>query len=102
MMDQDDWDELTAAEDAAGHAVAEIVMQHRTSGILTWALLHQIEEEVVAKLKARGKHSGMMLNMIRAAPMFGYPKDDRPVSFANSSVIPVIFGQIEDAWKVVH
>jgi hypothetical protein len=97
-----DWDELTETDEAAARIVPEIVMRHRSSGYLTWALLHQIEDEVLAELKASGEHSAWTLNMLRAAPALGYPKDDRPVSFSNATIVPIIFGQIEEAWNLVH
>lgn len=102
MMDRNDWDELTATEDAAGQVVQKIVIRHRSSGVLTWALLHRIESEVLAELKADGEHSAWALRMIKAAPVLGYPNNDRPASFVGSSIVPVIFGQIEEAWNLVH
>ena len=102
MMDPDDWDELTAAGEAAGQVVLEIVSRYRCAGFLTWALLHRIESEVLAELKAREEHTASALNMIRAAPVLGYPNDDRPASFSGASIIPIIFGQIEKAWNLVH
>lgn len=102
MMDQDDWDDLTAADQAASRVVPEVVTRHRCAGILTWALLHQIESEVLAELEAGGEHPASALNMIRAAPVLGYPTDDRPVSFSGASVVPVIFRQIDKAWNLVH
>lgn len=97
-----DWDELTEASAAAGRVVREVVLRHRCSGVLTWALLHQMEGEVLAELQAGGEHSAWMLNMIRSTPLFGYPKDNRPVSFSEASIVPIIFGQIKDAWNLVH
>lgn len=97
-----DWDELTEADEAAARIVPEVVMRYRDSGILTWALLHQIEDDVLAELKASGEHSAWTLNMLRAAPVLSYPKDNRPVSFSGAGIVPIIFGQIEEAWNLVH
>ncbi|MFC5551746.1 DUF2471 family protein [Massilia aerilata] len=102
MINTYEWDELTAADEAANCAVSQIVMRHRHLGVLTWALLHQIEAEVLVELRASGEHSTSTLNMIRASPLLCYPKDDSPVSFGNASIVPVIFGQIEEAWNLVH
>lgn len=101
-MDPDDWDELTAADEAAARAVPAIVMRHRCSGVLTWSLLHQIEGEVMAELDALGEHSTSILNMIRSAPVFGYPNDDRPVSFSGAGVVPIVFRLIEKTWNLLH
>lgn len=101
-MDEDDWDDLMAADEAAGHVVCRIVPRYRCSGILTWRLLHQIEDEVLAELKACGEHSETTLNMMRAACVLGYPNDNRPVSFSSATVLPIIFRQIEKAWNLVQ
>ncbi|WP_081933884.1 DUF2471 family protein [Massilia sp. 9096] len=102
MLDESFWDELTAVGDAARRAVPEIVSRYRHEGVLTWSLLHEIEAEVLAELRALGKYEEWILNMIRAAPVLGYPTDDRPVSFANAGVVPIIFKLVEKAWKLVH
>lgn len=102
MLDSQVWDELDIAGEAAERVVPGVVMRHRSAGILTWALLHQMEAEVLAELEASGEHETAILRMIRSAPVFGYPTDERPASFENASVVPVIFGQIDDAWKRVH
>jgi hypothetical protein len=102
MMAPYDWDEFTETSDAAGRKVREVVMRHRCSGVLTWTLLRRMENEVLAELAAEGEHSAWTLNMIRSAPALGYPNDDRPVSFAGASIVPIIYGQIEEAWNLVH
>jgi hypothetical protein len=101
-MDEFDWDEVNMASDAAVRKVREVVQRHRSVGILTWALMHQIEDEVVAELKAGGEHPSWALNMMRSLPVFGYQTDDRPVSFSEDSVAPLIFSKINDAWNLVH
>ena len=101
-MDMDDWDDLRAADEAAQRAVPAVVMRYRESSILTWALMHRMESEVLAELAASGEHPEFALNMIRSAPALGYPSDDRPVSFGDASVVPSIFLQIEKAWNRVH
>lgn len=101
-MDDDDWDEVNAAGVAAGEKVREVVMRHRCAGILTWALMHQLEEEVVSELSSSGAHPPWALNMMRSLPVFGYPADDRPVTFGEDSCAPFIFSRINDAWNLVH
>jgi hypothetical protein len=101
-MYADIWDELTAASEAAKRAVPEVVGRYRCSGILTWSLLRQIEAEVLAELQALDEHPDWILNMIRSAPVLGYPKDNRPVSFAKAGVVPIIFNLVEKAWNLVH
>lgn len=95
-------DELMAADEAVEEAVRKVVERHRSSGILTWALLHQIETEVITYMTASGEFSSWVLNMIRSADVFGYPKNDRPVSFEGSGIVPIVFGEIDKAWRNVH
>lgn len=101
-MDMNDWDDLTAADEAAKRAVPAVVMRYRESSILTWALLHRMESEVLAELAASGEHPEFALNLIRSAAVLGYPSDDRPVSFGGATVVPIIFRQIEKVWNTVH
>jgi hypothetical protein len=101
-MDMDDWDDLAAADEAAKRAVPAVVMLYRETSALTWALLHQMELEVLTELAASGEHPEFILNMIRSAPVLGYPSDDRPASFGAAAVMPIIFRQIEKVWNAVH
>ncbi|SAL50020.1 hypothetical protein AWB70_04007 [Caballeronia cordobensis] len=82
-------------------AVPTIVRRYRAGGVLTWAILHQIEADVLAEVAATGKYSYRLLNMLRASPALGYPKDDRPVSFEGHDFVPPVFGAIDDAWRRV-
>lgn len=102
MLDQEIWDEFDAVDAAVKKAVPTVVMRYRELGTLTWALLHRIEGEVLDEIKASGEHLDSTLRMIRSSPLFGYPKDDRPVSLDGHDVVPVIFGQIEKVWKFVN
>jgi hypothetical protein len=51
-------DVLFAADAAVRDAVPAVVQRHRSAGVLTWALLHSIEAEVLADVAATGKHGG--------------------------------------------
>lgn len=102
MLDESFWDELTDVGDAARRTVPEVVSRYRHAGVLTWSLLHELEAEVITELQACEKYPDWLLNMIRASPVFGYPTDDRPVSFAKAGVVPIIFNLVEKAWKSVH
>uniref|UniRef100_UPI003F50B1EE DUF2471 family protein n=1 Tax=Caballeronia sp. LjRoot34 TaxID=3342325 RepID=UPI003F50B1EE len=95
-------DVLFAADAAVREAVPAVVQRHRTAGVLTWALLHKIEGEVLAEVAASGNHSKRILDMIRAPDALGYPKDDRPASFVGHDFVPIVFGAIEDAWRRVN
>lgn len=102
MVDVEMWGEIDAADAAVKKVVRAAVMRYRELGTLTWALLHRIEDEVLEEVKASGEHLDSTLGMIRSSPLFGYPKDDRPASFDGHNIVPIVFGQIEKAWKFVH
>lgn len=93
---------LFAAEAAVREVVPGVVLRHRSKGILTWALLHQIESEVLAEVLSTGKYSKRLLGMLRAPEALGYPNDDRPASFEGHDFAPIIFGAIADAWAKVN
>ncbi|WP_028224937.1 MULTISPECIES: DUF2471 family protein [Paraburkholderia] len=95
-------DVLFSANAAVQEVVPAVVQRHRAAGVLTWALLHKIEAEVLAQVAATGKHSMRILDMLRAPAALDYPKDDRPVSFEGHDFVPIVFGAIDDAWRRVH
>jgi len=102
MVDTGILEDLDAVDEAAREVVPSVVLRYRESGVLTWALMHRIEAEVLDELEATGAHPLAALSMIRSSPVWGYPRDDRPASFGNASAVPAIFLQIERAWKRVH
>ncbi|PVX85560.1 DUF2471 family protein [Paraburkholderia unamae] len=95
-------DVLFAAHAAVKDVVPVVVMRHRAAGILTWSLLHKIESEVLAEVAVSGKHSSRILDMLRAPEGLNYPKNDHPVSFEGSEFVPIIYGEIADAWRRVN
>lgn len=95
-------DLLFAAEAAVRDAVPTVVQRHRSKGILTWAMLHTMESEMLIEVANSGKHSKRILDMIRAPAALDYPKDDRPASFAGHDFVPIVFGAIRDAWHRVN
>lgn len=95
-------DVLFAAHAAVKEAVPAVVLRYRPAGILTWALLHRIESEVLAQVAATGNHSARILDMLRAPAALDYPKDDRPVSFDGHDFVPPVFGAVDDAWRRVN
>ena len=94
-------DELMDLDEAVREVAPEFVGRYRSSGVLTWALLHRIESEIVDALAASG-HSRVALNMIRSARVMNYPRDDSPASFKGSELMPIVFSEIERAWNLVH
>jgi hypothetical protein len=84
------------------HLCSLVVQRYRSEGVLTWALVHKIEGEVLADVAATGNHSKRILDMIRGPAVLDYPKDDRPASFDGHDFVPIVFGAIEDAWRRVN
>ncbi|KDR38997.1 hypothetical protein BG61_35360 [Caballeronia glathei] len=93
---------LFAADAAVRQAVPAVVLRHRSAGVLTWALLHAIEAEVLAEVAATGKHSRRILDMIRAPAALDYPSDGSPASFEGHDFVPIVFGVIEEEWRRVN
>jgi hypothetical protein len=92
---------LNDVEKAIQDAVPPIVRRHRSAGVLTWRLMHQIESEVIAAVDATGLHSRKLLGMMRSSPIMNYPKDDREVSLEGHEVVPIVFSEIHKAWRRV-
>lgn len=86
--------ELDNIEKDAVQLIPRVVQHHREAGILTWALLHRIEREVIDEIAKSGQYRPVMLNMIRATPLMGYPNDDRPVSLVGHEILPLLFDDI--------
>jgi len=95
-------DVIRAAEAALKEATPAIVTRHPGAGHLTWRLLHQIEDEVVAAVEATRKVDPGILRMMRASPLMGYRKTDEVADFSKAGVVAVTFSIIVKAWKHVH
>ncbi|SDR62986.1 hypothetical protein [Paraburkholderia tuberum] len=46
---------LFDAQAAAEEIVPRVVARHRSKGVLTWKLLHQMEEEVLSEVSSSGQ-----------------------------------------------
>ncbi|WP_350357274.1 DUF2471 family protein [Paraburkholderia fungorum] len=93
---------LFDAQAAAEEVVPRIVARHRSTGVPTWKLLHQMEEEVLAEVSSTGQFSDRLLQMICAPAVLSYPNDDRPASFEGHDFVPIVFAALERAWREVH
>lgn len=94
--------ELRAATEAVREVVREVVLRHRVAGVLTWALLHELELEVLKEAAQGGEHRATILNMLRAPAAMGYPMDHQPASFRGHGLVPIVFGEIVKEWHHVH
>ena len=93
---------LFDAHAAVEAVLPHVVARHRSKGVLTWKLIHQIEEEVLSAVRAGGLFSTRLLQMICAPAALSYPNDDRPVSFEGHDFVPIVFSAIDRAWRMVH
>jgi len=93
---------LFDAQAAAEKVVPRVVARYRSNGVLTWKLLHQMEEEVLAEVSSAGQFSDRLLQMICAPAVLSYPNDDRPVSFEGHDFVPIVFSSLEHAWRQVN
>lgn len=92
---------LDRVEQAITELAPAVVRRHRSAGILTWRLMHQMESELFTELEATGQHSPQMLRMMRSQGVMGYPKDDREFSLEGHEVVPAAFTALEEAWARV-
>jgi hypothetical protein len=90
---------LFDARAAVETVVPGIVARHRAEGILTWKLIHQIEEKALSEVSSGGRFSERLLQMICAPAALSYPNDDRPVSFEGHEFVPIVFAAIDRAWR---
>ncbi len=93
---------LFDAQAAAEEVVPRVIARHRSKGVLTWKLLHQMEEEVLAEVSSSGQFSDRLLQMICAPAVLSYPNDDRPASFEGHDFVPIVFAAIDRACRQVH
>jgi len=89
---------LYNAEHAIKQIVPAIVARHRQAGVLTWRLMHQIEDEVMAELAATGKHSKQLIRMLGSQGLMNYPKDETEVSLKGHEAVPIVFSEVNRAW----
>ena len=79
--------------------VTSVVDPHRTAGkLLTWQLIHSIEQEVLRTLDMNDGIS----HIFRRIPAMHYPVSSEPVDFGNSNAIPMIFSMIFKAYRRCH
>lgn len=95
----DEWSRFDAE---AAEIIPEVVSKHRSSGVLTWALLYRMESEIIEELAATGKFGRQILRMIKASPAMGYPTDNRRADFKGHELLPILFTDIANCWNKTH
>jgi hypothetical protein len=102
-MDDFNENEMNAVNVRLKRAIDAIVLSHRTSGdVLTWRLLHAIEEEAFQEILAAGDLEPMYVRMMQSSPMFQFPNTDDPVDFRGSNALPMAYLMIYQAYRQSH
>ncbi|AMO92962.1 hypothetical protein CFter6_0231 [Collimonas fungivorans] len=82
--------------------IAAIVTRYRNAdALLTWSLMHQIENEAIAALAQLEDFELAQINMLRAYPV-AYPRTDDPVNFGNANRVPVVLSLIYNEYRRSH
>ncbi|WP_443678753.1 DUF2471 family protein [Paraburkholderia unamae] len=91
-------EDLLAAQAWVQMTTPAVVAHYRSAGVLTWNLLHAMEEEVLESLEDEG-YPDWIVDMLRAPHAPEYPHDDHAVSFEAHDFIPPVFAAIDDEWR---
>lgn len=95
--------EMKAVEARLRQAVGALVVRHRSNGdVLTWRLLHAIEEEAFKEIQTAGDLDALHVRMFQSPPLFRYPRTDEPVDFGDSNALPMAFSMIYQAYRQAH
>jgi hypothetical protein len=93
-------EDLLSAQASVQMMTPAIVAHYRSAGVLTWNLLHLMEDEVLESLEEDG-YPDWILDMLRAPESPEYPHDEHAVSFEKHDFIPPVFAAIDDEWRQV-
>ncbi|MEO6917651.1 MAG: hypothetical protein ABI171_01145 [Collimonas sp.] len=94
--------ELDAITEGLKATIARLVPSHRNAGeILTWSLMHEIENQAMRALEQSGNFDLTHLNLLRAYPT-AYPRTDDPVNFGNATGLPVVLSLIYKEYRRSH
>jgi hypothetical protein len=97
-----EWNKLSAVQTRLKPIIYAIVERHRTRGdVLTWRLIHEIEDEALTTLIQMGDLDEIYVGMMRTPPI-GLPKTEDPVDFKGSNAIPAALAMIHDAYRHAH
>lgn len=94
---------LHAVQARLNLAIRSIVERYRTDGkILTWRLVHQIEQEAMHILKAAGDLDLKYIRMMRMSQWGYVPDVDEPVEFGTQESLPTALSLIDQAFRSLH
>ena len=94
---------LHAVKERLALAVNSIVERHRTAGnVLTWRLVHEIENEALAMLARARDLDPEYIGMVRSS-RWGYVPDlDEPADLISPPELPVALTLIQHAYHNSH
>jgi hypothetical protein len=94
---------LHAVKERLALAVNSIVERHRTAGeVLTWKLIHQIENEALAMLERARDLDEEYIEMVRSSQWGYVPDVDEPADLDASEELPVALTLIQQAYHTSH
>ncbi|MGE5649697.1 DUF2471 family protein [Noviherbaspirillum sp. UKPF54] len=84
-------------------AVDAIVERHRTAGrVLTWRLVHEIEQEALRTLQEAGDLDMKYIRMVRSSRWGYVPKVNQPADLQSHECLPVALTMIRKAYHTLH
>lgn len=94
---------LHAVRNRLALIVNSIVERHRTAGqVLTWRLVHEIENEALKTLEKAGDLDKKYIRMMRSSRWGYVPKVDQPADLEGQKVLPETVSLIHDAYTTLH
>lgn len=94
---------LHAVKERLTLAVNSIVDRYRTAGqILTWRLIHDIENEAIKTLEQAGDLDIKYIRMMRSSRWGYIPKVDEPADLKEYETLPVALTIIQNAYHTYH
>ncbi|MFC7515112.1 DUF2471 family protein [Herbaspirillum sp. GCM10030257] len=101
-MEDFSWAEINAIRSRLKLIIDDIVLEHRVAGdILTWNLMHEIEEKAFEHIKASRDLDASYAGMLKSSRLRVYKRTDDPVDFGESNAIPTAFMLIHQAFTRV-
>jgi hypothetical protein len=94
---------LHAVKERLALAVNSIVERHRTAGqVLTWRLVHEIENEALKTLEQAGDLDRKYIRMMRSSRWGYVPKVDEPADLKRHKALPDALVMIQHAYHTSH
>ncbi|MFM0140138.1 DUF2471 domain-containing protein [Caballeronia grimmiae] len=91
-------DAMIALDTAIRDALPDTVARYRSASVLTRALLHEIEADLLKQLAITGHHSKWVPELIRTTPLFDDPNDEGP-AIEEYGKASMVCQAIEQAWR---